>query len=61
MRRIFFVLNLLVGFATEKMMPVIVQSECYINFGKPDQKRKVLTLQLDDVKQTFDVGVIDVQ
>lgn len=43
------------------MMPVIVQSECYINFGKPDQKRKVLILQLDDVKQTFDVGVINVQ
>lgn len=38
------------------LQPVTVQAEVYTNFGRADQKREVLTLQLDSVKQTFFIG-----
>lgn len=41
------------------LQPVIVQAEVYTNFGRENQKREVLTLQLDDIKQTFFVGEIE--
>lgn len=40
------------------LQPVTVQAEVYTNFGRPEQTRQVLTLQLNDVKQTFDIGEI---
>ena len=43
------------------LQPVIVQAEVYTNFGRPNQKKQVMTLQLDDVKQTFLIGEIDVR
>lgn len=41
------------------LQPVILQAEVYTNFGRENQKREVLTLQLDDVKQTFLIGEIE--
>lgn len=41
------------------LQPVIVQTEVYTNFGRENQKREVLTLQLDDIKQTFFICEID--
>ena len=38
------------------LQPVTVQAEVYTNFGRADQKREILTLQLDSVKQTFFIG-----
>ncbi|MBQ1833205.1 MAG: DUF2135 domain-containing protein [Treponema sp.] len=43
------------------LQPVIVQAEVYTNFGRPNQQKQVMTLQLDDVKQTFLIGEIDVK
>ncbi len=41
------------------LQPVIVQAEVFTNFGRKNQKKQVLTLQLDDIKQTFDIGEIE--
>lgn len=41
------------------LQPVVVQAEVYTNFGRKNQTRQVLTLQLDDIKQTFDIGEIE--
>ena len=41
------------------LQPVVVQAEVYTNFGRTDQKKQVLTLQLDDVKQTFLIGEVE--
>ena len=38
------------------LQPVTVQAEVYTNFGRADQKREVLTLQLNEVKGTFLIG-----
>ncbi|MCR5621783.1 MAG: DUF2135 domain-containing protein [Treponema sp.] len=38
------------------LQPVTVQAEVYTNFGRANQKREILTLQLDSVKQTFFIG-----
>ncbi len=49
-------------FGTRKqnvLQPVTVQAEVYTNFGRANQKREVLTLQLADVRGTFLVGEID--
>lgn len=40
------------------LQPVVIQAEVYTNFGRPDQKRQVLTLQLEDVKDTYLIGEI---
>ena len=40
------------------LQPVIVQAEVYTNFGKPNETKQVLTLQLDTVKGTYKVGTI---
>ena len=40
------------------LQPVTVQAEVYTNFGRKNQKREVLTLQLNDVKGTFLVGEV---
>ena len=40
------------------LQPVTVQAEVYTDFGRPTQKRQVLTLQLDSVKQTFFIGTV---
>ena len=48
------------GTSSQKLLqPVIVQAEVYTDFGKPTQKREVLTLQLDTVKGSYTVGSID--
>ena len=48
------------GTSSQKLLqPVIVQAEVYTDFGKPSQKRQVLTLQLDTVKGSYTVGSID--
>ncbi len=41
------------------LQPVIVQAEVYTNFGRPNQTKQIMTLQLDDIKQTFLIGEID--
>ncbi|MCR5762209.1 MAG: DUF2135 domain-containing protein [Treponema sp.] len=41
------------------LQPVTVQAEVYTNFGRKDQKRQVLTLQLDSVKETFFIGNVE--
>lgn len=38
------------------LQPVTVQAEVYTNFGRANQKREILTLRLDSVKQTFFIG-----
>ena len=43
------------------LQPVIVQAEVYTNFGRPNQEKQVMTLQLDDVKQTFFIGDVNVR
>ncbi len=49
-------------FGTRKqsvLQPVTVQAEVYTNFGRPNEKREVLTLQLKDVRGTFLVGEVE--
>ncbi|MBR3813488.1 MAG: DUF2135 domain-containing protein [Spirochaetaceae bacterium] len=47
------------GTSSQKMLqPVIVQAEVFTNFGRENQKREVLTLQLDSVKGVFTIGTI---
>ncbi|MBO4728526.1 MAG: DUF2135 domain-containing protein [Spirochaetaceae bacterium] len=47
------------GTSSQKMLqPVIVQAEVFTNFGRKNQKREVLTLQLDSVKGVFTIGTI---
>ena len=41
------------------LQPVTVQAEVYTNFGRKNQTRKVLTLPLNDVKSTFEVGSVE--
>ncbi len=41
------------------MQPVTVQAEVYTNFGRKDQKREVLTLELKDNKEVFLVGTVE--
>ncbi len=43
------------------LQPVIVQAEVYTNFGRKNQTKQVMTLQLDDIKQTFHIGDIKVK
>lgn len=40
------------------LQPIIVQAEVYTNFGRPNQTCQLLTLQLNDIKNTFDIGEI---
>ncbi len=47
------------GTSSQKMLqPVIIQAEVFTNFGRPNQKREVLTLQLDSVKGVFTIGTV---
>lgn len=41
------------------LQPVTVQAEVYTNFGRENQKREVLTLQLNEVKGTFLIGEVE--
>ena len=41
------------------LQPVTVQAEVYTNFGSQNQKREVLTLQLNKVKGTFLIGEVE--
>lgn len=41
------------------LQPVTVQAEVYTNFGRQNQKRQVLTLQLDSIKETFFIGEVE--
>lgn len=43
------------------LQPVTVQAEVYTDFGRLTQKRQVLTLQLDSIKQTFFIGTVQTQ
>lgn len=40
------------------LQPVIVQAEVYTNFGRANQTCQIMTLQLNDIKNTFDIGEI---
>ena len=40
------------------LQPVTVQAEVYTNFGRAEQKREVLTLQLEQVKGSFLIGEV---
>ena len=40
------------------VQPVVVQAEVYTNFGKPNQKKQILTLRLETVKGSYLVGTI---
>ena len=47
------------GTQTQKIVqPVVVQAEVYTNFGKPNQKKEILTLRLESVKGSYLVGTI---
>ena len=41
------------------LQPVTVQAEVYTNFGRENQKREVLTLELKDNKVVFLIGTIE--
>ena len=41
------------------LQPVTVQAEVYTNFGRENQKREVLTLELKDNKEVFLIGTIE--
>ena len=41
------------------MQPVTVQAEVYTNFGRENQKREVLTLELKDNKETYLIGTVE--
>lgn len=43
------------------LQPVTVQAEVYTNFGRPDQKYQIMTLQLKDIKQTFFIGEVEIK
>ncbi len=43
----------------KQLQPVIVQAEVYTNFGRKNQKRQVLTLQLDRQKSVFLIGELE--
>ncbi len=40
------------------LQPVIVQAEVYTNFGKPDQEKEILTLELANVDGNYTIGEI---
>ncbi|HLP11786.1 MAG TPA: VIT domain-containing protein [Flavobacteriales bacterium] len=39
--------------------PTTVQAECYTNWGKKNQKKKTITLRLDDAKDVIDIGELE--
>lgn len=41
------------------LQPVTVQAEVYTNFGRPNQKKEILTLQLVDKKEVFLIGNVE--
>ncbi|MBP5283092.1 MAG: YfaP family protein [Treponema sp.] len=41
------------------LQPVVVQAEVYTNFGRKNQQRQILTLQLDSVEGKFLVGEVE--
>ena len=45
--------------AAQLMGPVTVQAEVITNFGRPNEKRKSLTLRLEEKKETIAVGEIE--
>jgi len=45
--------------ATDLMGPVTLQAEVITNFGRPNEKRKSLTLRLEEKKETVRVGEIE--
>ena len=50
------------GTRSQKILqPVIVHAEVYTNFGKPNQTKQVLTLQLDTVKGSYTIGEISIK
>ncbi|MCR5437448.1 MAG: DUF2135 domain-containing protein [Treponema sp.] len=50
------------GTRSQKILqPVIVHAEVYTNFGKPNQTKQVLTLQLKTVKGSYTIGEISVK
>ncbi len=42
----------------KQLQPVVVQATIYTNFGRPNQKKQVLTLQLGNAKDVYKVGTI---
>ena len=47
------------GTGSQKLLqPVVAQVEVFTNFGRPNQKRQVMTLRLANVKNTFNIGTV---
>ncbi|MBR3519495.1 MAG: DUF2135 domain-containing protein [Paludibacteraceae bacterium] len=42
----------------KRLQPVVVQATIYTNFGRPNQEKQVLTLQLGNAKDVYTVGTI---
>lgn len=42
----------------KQLQPVVVQATIYTNFGRPNQEKQVLTLQLGNAKDVYTVGTI---
>lgn len=42
----------------KQLQPVVVQATIYTNFGRPNQKKQVLTLQLGNTKDVYTIGTI---
>ena len=42
----------------KQLQPVVVQATIYTNFGRPNQKKQVLTLQLGNAKDVYTIGTI---
>ena len=42
----------------KRLQPVVVQATIYTNFGRPNQEKQVLTLQLGNAKDVYKVGTI---
>jgi Ca-activated chloride channel family protein len=45
--------------AAQLMGPVTVQAEIITHFGRPNEKRKSLTLRLEDKKETVLIGEVE--
>ena len=43
----------------KKLQPVVVTAVVYTHFGTPEQEKQVLTLQLANKKDVYDVGTVN--
>lgn len=43
----------------KQLQPVVIQATVYTNFGKPNQKREILTLQAGSTKEVLTIGTVN--